>query len=91
MKTGRGDLSYARGGVVPAPLFERGREAYPMLRYPWAEARAALVEMADRADIPNESEQAGPPGLGAVVAHPDPDARRVRTRRDLDRRAGGFE
>jgi gentisate 1,2-dioxygenase len=46
VKAGRGDQAYARGGIVPTPFFERGREAYPMLRYPWAEARAALVEMA---------------------------------------------
>ena len=37
---------YARGGVVPVPLFERGRKAYPMLRYPWTEVRAALHALA---------------------------------------------
>lgn len=45
-KPGRGDQVYARGGVVPTPVFERARKGYPMLRYPWAEARAALVAMA---------------------------------------------
>lgn len=45
-KAGRGDQAYARGGVVPTPYFERGSAAYPMLRYPWAEARAALLEIA---------------------------------------------
>jgi gentisate 1,2-dioxygenase len=52
VKAGRGDQAYARGGVVPTPFFERGREAYPMLRYPWAEARAALVDLAaSRSDL----------------------------------------
>lgn len=43
---GRGDRAYARGGVVPMPVFERSRKAYPMLRYPWADARAALESLA---------------------------------------------
>lgn len=43
---GRGDRTYARGGVVPTPVFERVRSAYPMLRYPWVEARAALEALA---------------------------------------------
>ena len=42
----RGDRTYARGGVVPAPNFERSGAAYPMLRYPWAEVRAALESLA---------------------------------------------
>ena len=41
-----GDRAYARGGVVPTPVFERSRKAYPMLRYPWAVARAALESLA---------------------------------------------
>ncbi len=47
VKPGRGDEVYARGGVVPTPYFERGREDYPMLRYPWQDARAALVALAN--------------------------------------------
>ncbi|MBE0547883.1 MAG: cupin domain-containing protein [Rubrivivax sp.] len=48
---GRGDQAYTRGGVVPTPVFERSRKAYPLLRYPWADARAALVALAaDRPD-----------------------------------------
>jgi gentisate 1,2-dioxygenase len=47
VKPGRGDQAYARGGVVPTPVFERSNKAYPMLRYPWAEARAALVALAE--------------------------------------------
>ncbi len=33
-KPGRGDRTYARGGLVPTTVFERSRKAYPMLRYP---------------------------------------------------------
>jgi len=43
----RSDHAYARGGLVPSPVFERSRKAYPMLRYPWADARAALQALAD--------------------------------------------
>jgi gentisate 1,2-dioxygenase len=45
-KAGRGDEVYAHGGVVPTAYFERGREAYPMLRYPWKDTRAALMALA---------------------------------------------
>ena len=52
---GRGDRAYTRGGLLPTPVFERGIEtgparrgkAYPMLRYPWLEARAALLVLAE--------------------------------------------
>jgi gentisate 1,2-dioxygenase len=54
-KPGRGDRVYGRGGVVPTPVFERKRTAYPLLRYPWTETRAALEALA--------SDQ---PGLEAV-------------------------
>lgn len=38
---------YARGGIVPSPVFARhAARRYPMLRYPWAEARAALLDLA---------------------------------------------
>ena len=46
VKPGRGERAYARGGVVPTPLFRRSAKAYPMLRYPWADARAALEALA---------------------------------------------
>jgi gentisate 1,2-dioxygenase len=46
VKAGRGDRGYARGGVVPTPMFGRSGKAYPMLRYPWADARAALESLA---------------------------------------------
>jgi gentisate 1,2-dioxygenase len=55
VKPGQGDRAYARGGVVPTPVFTRSAKAYPMLRYPWVEARAALVALG--------AEQ---PGLDAV-------------------------
>lgn len=47
VKPGRGDLVYARGGLVPSVDFERDGKPYPMLRYPWSEARAALVVLAE--------------------------------------------
>jgi len=46
VKPGRGDRAYARGGLLPTPLFQRQNKAYPMLRYPWVEARAALEALA---------------------------------------------
>jgi gentisate 1,2-dioxygenase len=49
---GRGDRAYARGGVAPTQVFARSTRAYPMLRYPWKDARAALLELAaDRPDL----------------------------------------
>lgn len=42
---GRGDRTYASGGMVPTPVFARSNKAYPMLRYPWAQAKAALVAL----------------------------------------------
>ena len=57
VKPGHGDQAYARGGVLPTPLFQRdsersGRDGYPMLRYPWADAKAALQTMAaDRPEL----------------------------------------
>jgi len=41
-----GERAYARGGLVPTPVFGRSRKAYPLLRYPWADARAALESLA---------------------------------------------
>ena len=43
---GQGDKQYARGGLAPTPVFERSKKAYPMLRYAWADAKAALQAMA---------------------------------------------
>ena len=46
VKPGHGDRGYARGGMLPTPMFTRSSRAYPMLRYPWADAKAALLSMA---------------------------------------------
>jgi len=46
-KLGRGERAYSRAGVVPTTVFERADKAYPMLRYPWADVRAALLALAD--------------------------------------------
>ena len=43
---GQGDKQYARGGVAPTHVFERSKKAYPMLRYAWSDAKAALEAMA---------------------------------------------
>ena len=37
---------YARAGLVPTRVFEREGAPYPMLRYPWADTRAALEQLA---------------------------------------------
>jgi gentisate 1,2-dioxygenase len=56
--------AYRHGGIVPTPFFERDRRDYPMLRYPWAQARAALETLAE-----NE------PQLDAVqVAYVNPES-----------------
>ena len=46
VKPGQGDRAYARGGIVPTPVFTRSSKAYPMLRYPWVETRRALESLA---------------------------------------------
>ncbi len=52
VEPGRGDRAYVRGGLVPTTVFQRADKAYPMLRYPWADARAALESLAaDRPDL----------------------------------------
>lgn len=48
---GQRERAYARGGVLPTPMFERRRTAYPMLRYPWSETRAALEALAAQPDV----------------------------------------
>jgi gentisate 1,2-dioxygenase len=63
VKAERGDVVYARGGIVPTPVFARSNKAYPLLRYPWAEARAALVALG-----------ADQPGLATVqVSYVNPE------------------
>jgi gentisate 1,2-dioxygenase len=46
VKPEHGDQVYAHGGIVPSVDFERADKPYPMLRYPWVEARAALLAVA---------------------------------------------
>jgi gentisate 1,2-dioxygenase len=46
VKPGHGGRTYARGGLAPTTVFERANKAYPMLHYPWVEARAALETLA---------------------------------------------
>ncbi len=41
------ERGYARGGVVPAPMFSRSTRASAMLRYPWAEVKRTLMAMAE--------------------------------------------
>jgi gentisate 1,2-dioxygenase len=47
VKPGHGERGYMRGGVVPTQVFARTERAYPMLRYPWADTRAALQALAE--------------------------------------------
>jgi gentisate 1,2-dioxygenase len=47
VRPGRGDRAWTRAGVVPTPVFQRSNKAYPMLRYPWVDTRAALLALAD--------------------------------------------
>ncbi len=46
VKKGSGDRVWTRAGVVPTPVFQRSDKRYPMLRYPWADTRAALLALA---------------------------------------------
>lgn len=49
---GRGDRAYSRAGLLPTPVFGRSGKRYPMLRYAWADAKAALQSIdADRPDV----------------------------------------
>ena len=51
---GQGDQQYARGGVVPSHVFDRSKKAYPMLRYAWADAKAALEALAADESAPEQ-------------------------------------
>ena len=52
--TGQGaERRYARGGVLPSPMFDRRHSNYPMLRYPWAEVRAQLEAIAAERPAPD--------------------------------------
>ena len=43
---GQGDRQNVRAGIAPTRMFDRSSRAYPMLRYPWADTRAALLALA---------------------------------------------
>ncbi|MBK6648433.1 MAG: cupin domain-containing protein [Betaproteobacteria bacterium] len=43
------DRAYQRGGVMPTPMFTRSANAFPMLRYPWADVKATLQGLATTA------------------------------------------
>ena len=63
VQPGEAERVYAHGGLLPTPLFERCRKPYPMLRYPWAQGRAALLALAE-----------DQPGLDAVqLAYVNPE------------------
>ena len=44
---GHSERAYVRGGLVPTPVLAGASKPYPMLRYPWADARAALQSLAE--------------------------------------------
>jgi gentisate 1,2-dioxygenase len=45
-RPGQGDRACAPAGVVPTPVFGHTGQRYPMLRYPWADTRSALLSLA---------------------------------------------
>jgi gentisate 1,2-dioxygenase len=63
---GQGFKAYARGGVVPTKVFQRSDKAYPMLRYPWVDARAALLSLAE--------EQSGADPVQVTYVNPETGA-----------------
>ncbi|SMF33121.1 cupin domain-containing protein [Pseudogulbenkiania subflava] len=57
------ERAYLRGGVAPSPIFSRNAPRYPMLRYPWADVRVALLALAERQ----------PAGEAVQVAYVNPE------------------
>lgn len=41
----RSDKAYSRGGIMPTPYFNRSTSLYPLLRYPWSDAKFALLSI----------------------------------------------
>ena len=62
----QGFKAYARGGVAPTKVFKRSDKVYPMLRYPWADAKAALLSLAE--------EQSGADPLQVTYINPETGA-----------------
>ena len=52
IQTGTGDQQNTRAGVAPTRMFDRSHKGYPMLRYPWADTKAALQAL--EADDPSQ-------------------------------------
>jgi gentisate 1,2-dioxygenase len=46
VQPGQGEQAFVRAGVAPTPVFQRSAKAYPLLRYPWVDVRAALLSLA---------------------------------------------
>jgi gentisate 1,2-dioxygenase len=63
---GQGFKAYAHGGVVPTKVFARTDKAYPMLRYPWVDAKAALLSLAE--------EQSGTDPVQVTYVNPETGA-----------------
>ncbi|EHR71590.1 gentisate 1,2-dioxygenase [Burkholderiales bacterium JOSHI_001] len=52
VQPGQGERAFVRAGVAPTPVFQRSSKAYPLLRYPWVDVRAALQTLAaDQPDL----------------------------------------
>jgi gentisate 1,2-dioxygenase len=55
IKPSQGERHYASGGLLPSPMFARNSERkggdYPMLRYAWVDAKAALQAMGEDAAL----------------------------------------
>ncbi len=63
LQPGKPELAYTSAGLLPTPVFERSRKAYPLLRYPWVDAHAALLALA-----------ASGPGVDAVqITYSNPE------------------
>lgn len=58
-----GERQWTRAGLLPTPMFQRSDKRYPMLRYPWAETRAALQALAN-----SQPEQ---PGVQVTYVNPE--------------------
>ncbi len=65
-RAGHGQRRDAGGGVVPMPVFQRSGKAYPMLRFPWVQVRAALQTLA--------TDDAAPDAVQVAYVNPETGA-----------------
>jgi gentisate 1,2-dioxygenase len=65
-RASRSEQRYAGAGLVPSPMFERSRDAHPLMRFPWSRTRASLERLHD--DNPDCS--------AVQLAYVDPEAGR---------------